>query len=279
MNCREFDEQITPAVDNNLQNSAKHLFLDHAARCPGCRRAYEAERFIKKFVHQRLRMIVTPDAVRASVSRRLAREDQGMPAAGRLRSRRRPLLTLSFAVAAVLIIVFLLLQPAQNPADLSTPDRADVVTASLTHLAALTSGTTAPQLTSREPDIIERFFEGKTAFPVHVHTLHDIDPSGAVLNEAAGIPFAYVLYAGDGGTIYVYQTCWRTVQAGRVLHLKPQIKQALLEGRSYVEEDSEGRTMVFWTEGRTLCGAVARMEKQELLSHLALAQQTPLPAP
>ncbi len=274
MNCRECDEQITPAVDDHLQTSAKQPFFDHVASCPGCRRAYEAERFITGLIHQRLHMIKTPDVLTASVSTIIEREQQGGRSHGVVPLPRRTILSWSFGLAAVLLLGYLIVGPLQNSADVGITDHADVVQASLLHLAAMTTGGATPQVVSHEPTVLERYFAGKTEFPVRVHALRDYIPSGAVLNEAAGVPFAYVVYTGNGERIYVYQTCWRTIQAGAPLDLAPEIKRALLEGHPYVEEDADGRTMVFWTEGRTLCGAVARMQRRDLLSHLALAGGT-----
>jgi hypothetical protein len=152
--------------------------------------------------------------------------------------------------------------------------RSDVFAQSVVTYAGVLGGQMKPEIESAEPEVLQAFFEGKTAFPVRVHNVHDFTPVGAMVHESAGVPLAQVLYSGEGATVYVYQTCWRTVQDGRKLNLPDHILTTLRRGESYAEENADGQTMVLWTEGRTLCGAVANMHKQHLLAHLDVVPVT-----
>ena len=74
MNCQEFDQQITPAVDHYLDSSEEFSFNEHACSCLHCRRAYEAERITKELIHVHMRMVKTPDFVSRTIREQLMRE-------------------------------------------------------------------------------------------------------------------------------------------------------------------------------------------------------------
>lgn len=267
MNCTEFDEQITPAVDERLRAEDAIAFSDHASVCPGCRRAYEAELFTRNFIRQRMRMVRTPGAVAARIVDRLASErTAGSPAIFQRRSR--SLSRSVFAAAAIIAAVYLLSTPRFAEDPLFPHMNEDVFAHSIVTYAGVMGGQMKPDVESARPDVLQAFFSGKTSFPVRVHTVRDFTPIGAMLHESGGVPLAQVLYNAGNTTVYVYQTCWQSVQDGRKLQLPGHILSTLRNGMTYVEENADGQTMVLWTEGRTLCGAVADMHKQDLLAHL-----------
>lgn len=270
MNCTEFDEQITPAVDDRLREDEAVAFRDHARVCPACRRAYEAELFTRTFIRQRMRMVRTPGSVAASIVDRLAAERTARTPA--LFQRWSPSVYRSvIAIAAVVAAVYLVSSPGFSDDPGIPVMREDVFAHSIVTYAGVMGGQMKPDIESAHPDVLQEFFQGKTSFPVRVHTVRDFTPIGAMLHESGGVPLAQVLYHAGKSTVYVYQTCWQTVQDGRKLQLPAHILQALRGGSPYVEENADGQTMVLWTEGRTLCGAVADMHKQELLAHLDVA--------
>jgi hypothetical protein len=86
VNCQEFDQQITPAVDHYLNSSEESSFNEHAVCCPHCRRAYEAERVTKELIHVYIRMVRTPDFVSRAIHEHLMREAVD-PSANNVRRR------------------------------------------------------------------------------------------------------------------------------------------------------------------------------------------------
>jgi anti-sigma factor (TIGR02949 family) len=267
VNCNEFDEQITPAVDDRLRADEAAAFREHAALCPPCRSAYEAERSTRAFIRQRMRLVPAPGRLTAAITDRLSAEPgAATPTFPWLWSPRvyRP----AFAVAAIVAAVYLL-SSSRFSGDPALPQmREDIFAGSIVTYAGLVGGQMKPDVESSRPDVLQSFFNGKTSFPVHVHVVRDCTPVGAMLHETAGVPLAQVLYNSAGVTVYVYQTCWRTVQDGRKLHLPGHILSALRRGESYAEENADGQTLIVWTEGRTLCGAVANMHKADLFARL-----------
>jgi hypothetical protein len=273
VNCSEFDEQITPAVDDRLLAPEVVAFREHARTCAGCRRAFEAELFTRSFIRRRMHSVRMPEALATALRGRLAAEPDPFPSVAG--SFRVPGIYRSvFAMAAALAAIILITSPQfSDDADLHRMHD-DVFAQAIETYAGLVGGQMKPDIASARIEDLQHFFTGKTAFPVRVHALHDLTPVGAMLHESAGVPLAQVIYTGPGETVYVYQTCWRTVQAGRTLHLPGHILDAVRHGETYVEENAEGQTLMVWTEGRTLCGAVGNMQKEDLLAHLAV---TPSP--
>ncbi len=273
MNCNEFDEQITPAVDDRLRADEAAAFREHAALCPPCRHAWEAERATRAFIRQRMHPAPIPGRLTVAIADRLAAEPgTGAPAFTRFWSPRvyRPV----FAVVAMLAAVYLF-SSTRFMGDPGLPQmHEDVFAGSIVTYAGLVGGQMKPEVESTRPDVLQNFFTGKTSFPVRVHVVRDCTPVGAMLHESGGVPLAQVLYNAGSTTVYVYQTCWRTVQDGRKLHLPGHILSALRRGGSYMEENADGQSLIVWTEGRTLCGAVANMHKEDLLASLNI---TPTP--
>ena len=74
VNCQEFDQQITPAVDHYLDSSEESSFNEHAIRCLHCRRAYDAERITKELIQVHVKMVKTPDCVSRTIREHLMRE-------------------------------------------------------------------------------------------------------------------------------------------------------------------------------------------------------------
>jgi hypothetical protein len=79
VNCQEFDQQITPAVDHYLDSSSESSFNEHAYRCSHCRRAYEAERVTKELIHVYVKMVKSPDFVSRAIHEHLMREAEDPP--------------------------------------------------------------------------------------------------------------------------------------------------------------------------------------------------------
>ena len=63
MNCQEYDERITRAVDCYLRGNEQLSFEHHTLYCPTCRKAFESERKIKQFIQQRLPMVALPESL------------------------------------------------------------------------------------------------------------------------------------------------------------------------------------------------------------------------
>lgn len=250
-------------------------FLLHADACPPCRGEFEAESFTKSLVCGRLRMVCTPSHVMEAVTDRLRAEAAAPAGALRVRWRSlsrsvyfRPALLFAAACAAVII---LLRTGDMTAPDGGAPSRAslfpgDVIQQSLTNYRAVVNGSILPEIRSSEEKRVLDFFTGKTEFPVMVPRMRSCELVGGVLNEYAGVKLAHVVYRHDREVVYVYQVCWEEVQRGERVNLPAGIRDHLRATGWYSSAQPDGYAIVLWTTGRTLCSAVARMPREELLA-------------
>jgi hypothetical protein len=279
VNCREFQELISAAVDSYLSSEELELFLQHAQKCPPCQDEYDAEVLTKRVVQNRARMVKTPVAVAGVISETIQRETAARAAQKTgwwPELLRKPFAKPALALGGTALVVALLL--------IDTPDRSesfvraslpgnDVLLQSFANYLDVENGAIQPQVVSAEPDQVRSFFTGKTGFPVLVRTMRECTLVGAVLNEHDGAPLAHLVYKHADQLIYVYQACWTTVKTGEQLRLPTPVQTSLVQTGLYTETRPDGRTVALWTEGETLCAAVARLDRDELLSCLSVDVQ------
>jgi hypothetical protein len=240
----------------------------------------EAERTTKTLVQGHLRIVPTPAPLRASLQNIVQTKVYSTPA---LLEWLRELLwdsrTLRLAIAlgvVAIVLTTLILQPLPPGTPTALPPD-DVLVHSRTTYAAIVDGTVRPQIETTEPSELASFFAGKTDFPLYVPPVRDYHPVGATFDSQSGVPLAHLMYAGAGGTVYIHQTCWETVQAGQLLCLSERIRDSLRSRGFYADENDTERSVVLWTNGRTLCIAISSMSSQDLADHLSIAGQTQLP--
>lgn len=268
--CRDFQDRITAAVDKFLATEEMNLFLDHANRCPVCRHDYEQELATKLVVKNRARIVPVPGSVRASILRIVNGEGKAPPTGvpgwweqvSRAHIGRLALGIALVAIAFLLIVRVVPLQVPQQQLILSSSD--DVIQQSLTNFQALASGSIQPQVVSEQPDRVREFFAGKTDFPVLVPSMNRCTLVGGAMNDHKGATLAHVVYKHDNGIVYMCQTCWTTVQAGEHLRLREEVRTSLQRTGWYTESMPDGNSIALWTNGSTLCAAVARMSTDDL---------------
>jgi hypothetical protein len=273
VNCTEFQDYITAAVDRRLEESIMALFLEHTAHCSPCRRSYESERNVVALIRTRLHRVATPEGMAATILKRIALED--------LRSTRarppflsrllhapltKPAVVFALSFAAV---VFLLSRSGSDLPPLPDPTGNDMISQSVTNYDAVLSGGIVPQVVSDVPDRVRAFFDGKTEFPVVVLVMRECTLVGGVLNDFHGAPLAHVMYRHGNQTIYVYQACRATVLKGEKLHLPAEALQAIERNGWFSGTTPHGDAIVVWAKGATLCAAVAPMKSEHLMAHLA----------
>jgi len=271
VNCKDFQESITDAVDTYLSEAKMKQFLDHANACPPCRSEYEAEASTKRFVTMRARMVDTPPSVKRAILDRLEQESVAPPRPaspswfprGIHALRVRPTLAIALGMLALLIIVSQILQP---PARVAIAAGNNVLLQSMENYRAVLAGNITPQVASSEPASVRKLFEGMTEFPVHVPKLRHCTLIGGVLNAYEGTPLAHVVYRRGETLIYLYQTCWKTVQEGKSLMVPDPVKESLHKTGWYTESLGDGQTVALWVRGGTLCAAIAQAEPDELIA-------------
>lgn len=275
MNCKHFQDLITPAVDRVLGTTELDQFLEHAKACPPCRYEYEGELATKDLVARRARMVPTPPALVSAISESLVRErtNSSTPRSSWsrfLESLRapyvRPAIGLALsAIALVYVGVDLTMNHGTIP--MTSSDR-DVMRQSINNYRSVLSGTIVPQVVSARHDDVLRFFDGKTGFPVLVPKLRHCDLVGGVASSYGTTPLAHVVYKHNDKLVYVYEACWKTVQKGENLKLPRRVTASLLRTGWYTDTLPDGSTIALWVRGETLCAALADLPKDELIACL-----------
>jgi hypothetical protein len=270
VDCKEFQENVSAAVDRYLKSEEMRAFTEHASRCPSCQYEYEIESVTKSVVSSKAKFLPTPAGVLEGIVERINHEQASVLAFWRSWVRyflQRPLVkpAIALCVAAAAVIVILTSGTHQSDVEFATDD---VIQQSLINYRAVVNGDIKPQLVSREPESLKNFFSGKTDFPVFFPAMKSCSLVGGGLNDHSGTTLAHVMYTHNNDLIFVYQACWQTVMKGERLKLPQQAKDELEHTGWFAETRPDGSTIVLWTRGRTLCAAVAHMSKEDLIACL-----------
>ena len=243
------------------------VFLEHCRQCPPCRFEYESELSTKKVVTSIAKMVRTPDALMKRIALQLGSEQEAsFPVRiywwQRLFNRPYVKPALAFGVACIAVILLL------NSPKATSPGSSDFIIQSLENYSSVVRGDIKPQLASSVPENLLGFFTGKTDFPVVLPKMKDCRLVGGVSNEYSGMKLAHVMYTYDAETICMSQTCWEKVVRGEKISLSQDVKDELQRTGWFTKSYPDGSTIVLWTKGRTLCAAVARMSKDDLIACL-----------
>jgi anti-sigma factor RsiW len=275
VNCKEFQELISAAVDLQLTNGELAAFKDHSAKCPPCRFEFEAEAATKIAIRARAHRVRTPSRVALQITERLGHEQSNKRIAWLTEFFRKPLVKPAFGFALAFVAVLLLLRgsTSDGPVMQAGFGSNDVILQSLKNYRAVVDGDIKPQLASSEPAKLASFFSDITDYSVHLPKMKDCRLVGGVQSEFAGTKLAHIMYKHNTEVVYIYQACWSTVMKGEKLCLPDEAKDELVRTGWFSATQPDGRTVVLWAKGRTLCAVVARMSKQDLIECLTSAEQ------
>jgi anti-sigma factor RsiW len=273
VDCQQFQQLISPAVDRRLNRLEMEAFVDHAAKCSTCRYDYELESSVKSVVQTRLKMVRTPRAVTDSIARRIcqieeeqARDEKHRPLSGFFdRSLVKPLLLFALVCAVVLAVVFSPFGFGTLPA---LDGSNDLLSQSVSNFHAVLAGVLQPQVVSDRPEQLRVALSERTNFPVHVPVVSSWTLMGGSAIEYRGMQYAHVMYEREGEVIYIFQAPFDRVVSGSELVLSDVAKEELTRTGWFSEPSPGGDTVILWTRGNTLCAAVSRISRTELLGYL-----------
>lgn len=281
MNCKDFQDRISAAVDRCLDRQEMDQFEEHACCCGPCGEEYENERSTKNLLQQHTRLVRTPADLRVSLLRRIDRE-AGLGGWVRRTTGtlwHAPALRALFAFTLTMLLVVLLVDRPRSAStflpDAGTHSAADdVVRHSVDSYHGILRGEIVPQMGSESPGELRKFFSGKTAFPVVVLRMKECAVVGGSVNEHRGTGLAHVVYRAGDDTIYLCQASWETVQGGHALQLSEEARNALLATGWYAPRPPDEDAVVLWKEGTTLCIAVSHMGVDRLLASVKSGEGT-----
>jgi hypothetical protein len=269
VDCREFQELISEAVDKRLHTTIVPHFTAHAGVCPSCRNEFEMERLTKSVLHAKVHRQNVPETVSNSV---LAAVEHSRPSS-------RNWLTVIFgeaflnpavALVALLMVAVGAVSLLQKNNAIPISGSKNIITQSLNNYSAAMTGALKPTLISHDPGDIKDYLAKDTPFEVSVATLDDCDWCGGVLSEIDGVRLVHVVYKiGGEGLLYVYQVDMNEAMRGNKVGLPENAKAALAKTGWYFEQTPDLCNVVLWRHKNTLCAAVSKIERSKMIALLS----------
>lgn len=268
MDCQEFSELISEAVDERLQNDAKRQFDHHAAVCLPCRNEYELDRLTKSVVRRNLARKEAPGELYYSVLAAI-RQTHSWP--------RRALNTLfgeaflnpAIALVALLIVVVGAVSLLRRDNAIPMSNDKNIIMQSLHHYGAAMTGGFKLSMVSHDPADVKDYLAKDTPFEVAVAPITGCDWCGGELSDFNGVKLAHVVYKiGGEGLLYVYQVNMDEAMHGKKLGLPENAKAMLARTGWYFEQTPNKCNIILWKRKNTLCVAVSMIEKEKMLTLL-----------
>jgi hypothetical protein len=269
VDCREFQELISEAVDKRLRTDIVHYFTAHAGVCPSCRSEFEIEQITKSVLYARVKRHSVPNELYTSL----------LPAVRGLRPSSRNWLEVLFgdaflnpavALVALALVAVGAVSLLQKNNALPISSNKNIIEQSLNNYSAAMTGALKPALVSHDPGDIKDYLAKDTPFEVSVATLDGCDWCGGVLSEIDGVRLVHVVYKiGGEGLLYVYQVDMSEAMRGNKIGLPENAKAALAKTGWYFEQTPDLCNIVLWRHKNTLCAAVSRIEKNKMVALLS----------
>ena len=269
MDCREFRELISEAVDDRLRGGHKQHFNDHAIVCRSCRCEYEMEQITKGVVRARIQHETTPTEIYASLLSSL--RNSASSSGSWLRSIfGEAFLNPAVALVALLVVAVGAVSLLQKNNAIPISTEKNIIAQSINNYSAAMTGLLKPDLISHDPGDVKDYLSKDTPFEVSVATLDGCDWCGGVLSNVNGIRLVHVVYKiGGEGILYVYQVDLNEALRGTKVGLPENAKAALAETGWYFEQTPDLCNVVLWRHKNTLCAAVSKMERAKMVALLS----------
>ena len=269
MDCREFQELISEAVDSRLQKDAQQHFDSHAVLCRHCRNEFEVEQITKSVVQKRLQPYGVGTDVRAFVMTSIR---------GANLSRKSWLTALfgeaylnpAVALVALLLVVVGAVSMLQRNNALPISSEKNIISQSLSNYNATMAGILKPTMISHDPGDVREYLAKDSPFEVSVATLSGCDWCGGILSDVNGVKLAHVVYKiGGEGLLYVYQVDMNEALHGTKIGLPENAKASLARTGWYFEKTNDRCNVVLWIHKNTLCAAVSAIDKDKMVALLS----------
>lgn len=249
-------------MDSVLGQQEWEKLEGHLAQCPECKSEFEVEKLARNIVKFQCRRMRAPGHVLDRINEQLSVDQPPLVRKPSWKDRlSSPYLLTGAGLGVVAFAAIFFMN--------TTASSRDVIEQSFANYKAVARGDLKPQLVSDNTENVQKFFDGKTQFSVVVPSMKGCRLVGGVVDEVSGEKLAHVLYNhDDSDVVYLYETCWQTVQDGKDFHLSQNVQDEIRRTGWYAASDPEGHSMVMWTKGNTLCSAVAKMDKETLLACL-----------
>jgi hypothetical protein len=140
----------------------------------------------------------------------------------------------------------------------------DLLETSLSSFEAVAAESIPMQFASSGPAFLREFFDGRTDFPVVIPDMADCTLLGGILRENPAGAVAEVLYAHYSQKIYLFETGLEGVLTGTTYAITDEVRDKLMADNTYARVTPEGRSVLLWRRGATLCTAVSDLSIEDL---------------
>ena len=254
-------DEIQDLLDGRLDPAARARVEAHLEECEMCRRESRSLARIKAAAASALAAADPPADLAAATIAALDREDrpERAPVPGRAVRFSRPAVALAIAAAIALVAVILF----------RTARARDVAESVARDHGALAEESLTLEIRTADPQELERFFaERGIAFRTRVFDLGMMGFRlvGGRVHSVRGRPSALFVYRDERNKILVCQ-----MYEGSVRELPRGAEVREHDGIPFSVYRRDGRTIVFWPEGETLCVLASDIDREELVA-LAFAK-------
>lgn len=269
MDCREFQELISEAVDNRLRSDVQSHFATHATLCPPCRSEFEVEQITKSVVQKNVLHRSVPGELYYSVLKSV-RESSSSSRSWLSAFFGEAFLNPAVALVALLMVAVGAVSLLQKNNAIPISNDKNIIVQSLNNYSAAMTGMFKPTLVSHDPSDVKDYLAKETSFEVNVATLEGCDWCGGFLSDFDGVKLAHVVYKiGGEGLLYVYQVDMNEAIHGNKIGLPENAKAALAKTGWYFEQTNDKCNVVLWRHKNTLCAAVSRIDKDKMVALLS----------
>ncbi|MDD8018241.1 MAG: hypothetical protein PHP42_07695 [Bacteroidota bacterium] len=263
MNCNEFTECVCEIIDKRLSAERTTELLEHAKKCPHCKYEYEALQATKNIVQTKIHRQNVPTELYYAVVNAAVHAPKESWLQKIFGTYFNP--AIAFVVLAFIVVgVYSLFIPAKP----TVPEDGDIIVQSLKNYQAVVGGSIKPTMVG-EIENVHAYLEKEVSFDVHVPKMPGCSWCGGVLSNFKGTKLAHVVY-GLGGKkmVYIYQADLKDAMDGTTISLPKEAKDELIKTDWYYKDFPDSTTLVMWRDKNTLCAAISRMDKEQLVALL-----------
>ncbi len=276
IDCKDIQEQITAAVDLELDPQEQEMVFAHLRVCQSCRYEYEMERTIKNAVRTKVEFLRTPDHLREKILSDLFSRPESVEKRPTVFSRLKqflkwvqynPITIPAVGMALAALAIFIIMR------DKNTNGIAEneILHQALVNYSAFCNGNIAVQCSSDDPSVVKSFLRSRAPFAVDVHRFKNTQIIGGNISEYEGIKLAHVMYKFEKEIVYVYQAGIEEILKGKSLYARKEILDAIKKQQRYISsfsQNSHDCSTVVWEERGILCSAISTLPKNEMLAML-----------
>jgi len=262
VNCTEFHQDVCECIDKRLSAQRTGDLLEHTKRCPHCKYEYDSLQAVKHVVHTKLQYKSVP----ADLYYSIVKATSG--GADHVWFKKLFGFTFNPVIAFVIVLFFAVGIYSLFIPSSSMPDDANIISQSLKNYQAVIGGSIKPAMVDKEENV-RNYLEKGVSFSVNVPKMPGCSWCGAVLSNFKGTKLAHVVY-GLGGekVIYIYQANLTDAMEGKTIGLPSDVKDELIRTNWYTKEYPDSTIIILWKYQNTLCAAVSKMNKDELMALL-----------